>query len=130
MPKSSRQILEFCLFFDQPDLCVIEASMMARFQAERLGSSIWFGYRSMSCGNISSTMVCDACGKEGARVRKITETYGKGEDLLVIENVPMISCPNCGENYFTSDTLHEIERIKIHRGSFAKERTVKVAEFA
>ncbi len=74
-------------------------------------------------------MVCDICGKEGARVRKITETYGKGEDLLVIENVPMISCPNCGENYFTSDTLHEIERIKLHRSSFASKRTVAVAEF-
>ncbi|MFQ5770643.1 MAG: type II toxin-antitoxin system MqsA family antitoxin [bacterium] len=75
-------------------------------------------------------MVCDICGQEGARVRRVTEAFGKGEDMLIIENVPMISCPNCGESYFTADTLHEIERIKLHRKSFAVERAVPVASFA
>ena len=75
-------------------------------------------------------MSCDICGQEGARIRKVTETYDKGKDLLVIENIPMISCPNCGESYFTADTLHEIERIKLHRKSFAVERPVEVARFA
>jgi len=74
-------------------------------------------------------MICDICGKKGARFRKITEAYGKGKDLLVIENIPMISCPVCGESYFTADTLHEIERIKLHRRNFAKERLVEVAAF-
>lgn len=75
-------------------------------------------------------MICDICGKEGARIRKVTEAYGKGKDLLLIENIPMVSCPNCGESYFTADTLHEIERIKLHRKNFAEERPVKVAAFA
>lgn len=75
-------------------------------------------------------MVCDICGKKGARVRKVTETCGKGEDLLVIENIPMVSCPNCGESYFTAETLHEIERIKLHRKSFASQRRIEVASFA
>ena len=75
-------------------------------------------------------MVCDVCGKEGARIRRITRTYGKGKELLVIENIPMISCPNCGESYLTAETLHEIERIKLHRRSFAVERPVEVASFA
>jgi YgiT-type zinc finger domain-containing protein len=75
-------------------------------------------------------MVCDICGREGARIRRVTETYGKGKDLLVIENIPMIRCPHCGERYFTADTLHEIERIKLHRKSFAIERAVEVAKFA
>jgi len=75
-------------------------------------------------------MVCDICGKAGARIRKVTETYSKGKDLLVIENIPMISCPNCGESYFTADTLHEIECIKLHHKSFAVERPVEVARFA
>lgn len=74
-------------------------------------------------------MICDICGKEGARIRKITETYGKGKDLLLIEDIPMISCPNCGESYFTADTLHEIERIKLHRKNFATERPIEVAPF-
>ncbi len=74
-------------------------------------------------------MICDICGKEGARIRRVTETYGKGADLLIIENVPMVSCPHCGESYFTAETLHEIERIALHRKSFAVERPVEVAEF-
>ena len=74
-------------------------------------------------------MVCDICGKEGARISRITETFGKRKGLLVIENVPMVTCPHCGESYFTADTLHEIERIRLHRKSFAVEREVNVARF-
>lgn len=75
-------------------------------------------------------MICDVCGQEGARIRKITETIGKGKNLLVIEKVPMVSCPNCGESYFTAATLHEIERIKLHRKSIAHKRPVEVASYA
>jgi YgiT-type zinc finger domain-containing protein len=74
-------------------------------------------------------MLCDVCGQEGARIRRITRTYGKGKDLLVIENIPVISCPHCHEDYFTAETLHEIERIKLHRKSLAVERSVDVASF-
>jgi YgiT-type zinc finger domain-containing protein len=75
-------------------------------------------------------MICDICGKEGARIRYVTRSYGKGENLLVIENIPIVSCPNCGERYFTAETLHEIERIKLHKQSFAHKRPVAIAEFA
>jgi len=74
--------------------------------------------------------MCDICGSEAARIRRISRTYGKGENLLVIENIPLVSCPHCGESYFTADTLHEIERIKLHRRSMAVERPVEVASFA
>ena len=75
-------------------------------------------------------MLCDICSREGARTRRVTETYGKGGNLILIENIPMVSCPHCGESYFTADTLHEIERIKLHHKSFAVERSVPVAKFA
>jgi YgiT-type zinc finger domain-containing protein len=74
-------------------------------------------------------VICDVCGKEGARIRRVTETFGKGQDLLVIENVPLVTCPRCGESYFTADTLHELERIRLHRQNFAVERAVQVAKF-
>lgn len=74
-------------------------------------------------------MVCDICGRKGALVRKVPRTYGKGRKLLVIENVPIVTCPNCGESYLTADTLHEIERIKLRRRSFARQRPVAVASF-
>lgn len=75
-------------------------------------------------------MICEICGKEGTRVRRVARTYGRGKDILVIENVPVITCPNCGESYLVADTLHEIERIKLHKKSFAVKRSLPVAHFA
>ncbi|MEW5830647.1 MAG: type II toxin-antitoxin system MqsA family antitoxin [Chloroflexota bacterium] len=74
-------------------------------------------------------MKCDICGKKGAEVRYMTRSYGKGANLLIIENVPVVVCPNCGESYLTAETLHEIERIKLHRKNLAKLRSIPVAEF-
>jgi YgiT-type zinc finger domain-containing protein len=75
-------------------------------------------------------MICDICGKDSAQLRKVTETYGKDKNILIIENVPMIHCSNCGESYFTAETLHEIERIKLHRKILAIKRPVKIASFS
>jgi YgiT-type zinc finger domain-containing protein len=75
-------------------------------------------------------MVCDICGKEGARIRRVAKTYGKGKEILVIENVPVVTCPHCGESYLEAETLHEIERIKLHKKRFAVIREVSVAKFA
>ena len=74
-------------------------------------------------------MICDICGKKGARLRRVARSYGKGENLLVIENIPVVSCPHCGESYLTAETLHEIERIKLHGASLAAERPVAVANY-
>ena len=75
-------------------------------------------------------MLCDICGKKGALKKHMSRSYGSGNNLLVIENVPVIGCPHCGESYLEADTLHEIERIKMHRKNFAKKKPVAVAEFA
>ena len=75
-------------------------------------------------------MICDICGKKGARIRKIAKTYGKGKDILVIENIPLISCPHCGESYLDAKTLHEIQRIKLHKKNFAIIREISIANFA
>lgn len=75
-------------------------------------------------------MVCDICGKEGIRVRWITRTYGRDREMLVIENIPVLSCPHCGESYLTAETLRKIEQIKLNRKTLAVERPVEVASFA
>lgn len=75
-------------------------------------------------------IICDNCGKSGAKIRHISKSYGKGVTLFVIENVPVVSCPHCGESYLTAETLHEIERIKHHRQALAVPRPVPVAVFA
>lgn len=77
-----------------------------------------------------NTIICDNCGLPGAKIRHISKSYGKGVSLFVIENVPVVSCPHCGESYLTADTLHEIEHIKRHRQALAISRPVPVAVFA
>jgi len=73
---------------------------------------------------------CDNCGKAGVIEKRITRVYWGGRNALVIENVPVIVCPHCGASYLEAKTLHEIERIKLHRKSFAKQKPMDVAAFA
>lgn len=78
----------------------------------------------------TNEITCDVCGKNGARIIHVSKSYGKGENLLVIENVPVVSCPHCGESYLTAKTLREIENIKTNRTNIAVKRPVPVAVFA
>lgn len=77
----------------------------------------------------TETVDCDNCSKHGARVIHVSRSYGKGVDLLVIENVPVVSCPHCGESYLTASTLREIDSIKRNRSKLAPKREVPVAAF-
>jgi len=62
-------------------------------------------------------------------MRQVTRSFGRGSKLLLIEDIPLWTCPHCGESYFTAQTLHEIERIKALRKSVAVERPIPVALF-
>lgn len=78
----------------------------------------------------AENMTCDVCGSQNAVTRHTSRSYGKGKDLLVIENVPVISCPDCGTSYMTAQTLKEIEHIKRERKTLAEERLTAVATFS
>ena len=41
-------------------------------------------------------MICDSCGNKGAKVKHVSRTYGKGKNMVVIDNVPIVVCPSCG----------------------------------
>ena len=75
-------------------------------------------------------MTCDICGKGGTRIRRMARSYDKDENLFVIENIPVVTCPNCGESYMTAEILHEIERLKLHRKKLSEERCIDVVSFA
>jgi YgiT-type zinc finger domain-containing protein len=78
---------------------------------------------------IEGTTVCDVCGFSQARTRYVPRTYGKGKELLVIENVPVVSCPRCDASYLTSLTLREIDHIKRERKTLAVSTSIEVASF-
>ena len=83
----------------------------------------------MPTNSMSETSLCAICGKAGVRRRRVTRSYGRGQTLLVVENVPVLVCPHCGESYLTADTLHSLNRIKLHRRRLAAPRRVAVAGF-
>ncbi len=75
-------------------------------------------------------MICDCCGKTGAVTKHVTRSFGRGKGILVIEGVPMVVCPHCGQNYFTADTLHELERLRLHKKSIGVRRVAPVIRYA
>ena len=74
-------------------------------------------------------MVCDICGKKGARTRRVTRSYPQGRSSFLIEGVPVVSCRSCGESYLTAATLQEIERIRMHWRQLTVKKEVPVAKF-
>jgi YgiT-type zinc finger domain-containing protein len=58
------------------------------------------------------TIQCEQCGQDSAYIRRVPQTLGKGDALIVVENVPLVACRNCGESYLTAETLHHLEHIR------------------
>lgn len=74
-------------------------------------------------------MICDLCGKQEARIRRVTRSCGRGRSTFLIENVPLVTCPSCGESYLTADTLKEIERIRLHWRQLTVAKRFPLAKF-
>ena len=70
---------------------------------------------------------CPACG-EPAEIKRITKAFGHGNGLLVIEDIPMIVCRTCHEQYIAAETLHKIEKLRERRQHQA--RMIDVERFA
>lgn len=85
---------------------------------------------SLNGSNHKHSRKCDNCGKVGVSEKRVTRVYGRGRSTLVIENVPILSCSHCSASYLEAKTLHEIERIKLHRKSIATQKPMEVATFA
>jgi YgiT-type zinc finger domain-containing protein len=70
---------------------------------------------------------CPVCG-ERAEIKRIAKAFGRGNSLLVIEDIPMIVCRACHEQYITSETLHEIEKLRERQQH--QSRMIDVERFA
>ena len=74
-------------------------------------------------------MNCEICGKKTASIKKVTKSFGRGQSLVVIEDIPVLSCSSCHESYITADTAREIDRIRKNRVTVGKAKRVLVASF-
>ena len=48
---------------------------------------------------------------------------------MVIENIPYVFCPRCGERYFTAATMREIERTKMLKAARIRRRPIPIVSF-
>jgi len=74
-------------------------------------------------------MNCKICGKKTVSIKRVTKSFGRGDNLVVIEDSPVLSCSGCHESYITADTAREIDRIRKNRGTVGKAKRVLVASF-
>jgi len=74
-------------------------------------------------------MICENCGKQNAKIKKVSRSYGKGNNLFVLDNIPVIYCPDCKENMIRSKTMHEIERLKKYKKSLKPKKMIPVINY-
>lgn len=74
-------------------------------------------------------MKCSICGKEGFVERRITRSFGQGEGLFLIENLPVLQCPHCGSETLAADSVRRIEEIRKNRDQSTQLRQIPVAVF-
>ena len=82
----------------------------------------------MNNGN-TELLICDICGKKNARLVRRPQVFGRGKDMQLVDNVPVIACKNCGESYMTSATMHKLDEIRLRKKGTTPERKIEVAEF-
>ncbi len=73
--------------------------------------------------------VCSFCSQSAAYEALRPQVFKRGDHLLVVEDVPTMICDNCGETYFTGETIDELERILSNANELAVTRPVRVAQF-
>ena len=76
-----------------------------------------------------SSEACPSCGYSGLRQRYVTRSCGTGDSVVVIEHIPMLLCPHCGEGHFTPHTLRAIDRMQAERDAFPSIRQAPVLVF-
>ncbi len=62
----------------------------------------------------SNPIICEICGVEAARKIRRNKVFGKGSKMIVIENIPFVSCQNCGQTYITRDVMLAVDEIRTH----------------
>lgn len=57
-----------------------------------------------------SDFQCSFCGHSKSTFKKTRYIYRRGEDFLIVNNVPCEECEFCGEHYFETKVLEKIEK--------------------
>lgn len=79
---------------------------------------------------LSEQQTCAYCSKQTARQVLLNHTFGRGDNLIVVKNVATMVCSNCGQSYFTGETLERLDAILAAPESHSHKQLVQVANFS
>lgn len=78
--------------------------------------------------------ICSFCGASEIQKKNVQYIYQKEDKFLVINNVPSEECSNCGERYYHTEVLKQIEKefdnLEAGKRKAKIEVTVPVEEYA
>lgn len=73
---------------------------------------------------------CAFCGAPRVKTVYKDKLFGKGERAVVIENLPVRQCGNCGESYYDPAISQLIDEVLAHPEKHAVARQVNVVSLA
>lgn len=79
---------------------------------------------------MNTEIICSLCGQPTVREVRRTKIVGKGERQVIVENVPMISCRNCGHDYFSIAVAKKLDQIRATSQQQALHKSFAVVELA
>ena len=56
--------------------------------------------------------VCDHCSSGILRPTRIRTAFWRGDSLVVVQNIPAMVCPDCGEEYVDDPTVVQLDRLR------------------
>lgn len=71
----------------------------------------WIDERTLGRKGLNLVTKCFQCGAPTVKKRIVAENWW-GEVLTLVENVPAMVCEHCGEQYFDSKVVKELDRMK------------------
>jgi YgiT-type zinc finger domain-containing protein len=74
--------------------------------------------------------LCAFCSLSKVKIIYKDKLFGRGEKAVVIENLPVRQCGNCGESYYDPETSRLIDEVLKHPERHAVTRQVNVVSLA
>ncbi len=57
-------------------------------------------------------VACDHCPNGILRPTRIRTAFWRGDSLIVVQNIPAMVCPDCGEEYVADPTVVQLDRMR------------------
>ena len=76
---------------------------------------------------------CNFCGNKNFSLKRVEYLYRHNGDFLLVNNVPCEECDFCGERYYDTTVLKQIEGlffdIHVHGKKAKKEASLPIEDF-